>query len=174
MINVIEMAGEWDARMALQVALRRKHSLDSWMLLVTRLGDGWAWLTVSLLVVVLDFRSCVSVLLPFATGIALEFAAFKSLKKCFRRERPYQKLERVICMRVPSDRFSFPSGHTAAAFVAVAVFGSFYSWLFVPLLVLACLIGFSRVYIGVHYPSDVTAGALLGLACGLMAVLCLG
>jgi undecaprenyl-diphosphatase len=69
----------------------------------------------------------------------------------------------------PADEFSFPSGHTAAAFVMVSILGSFYPVLLLPLVILASFIGISRVYLGVHYPSDVLAGAILGIVCGGVA-----
>jgi undecaprenyl-diphosphatase len=91
-----------------------------------------------------------------------------------------QVLKRACCRKRPSfsgfealiedpDAFSFPSGHSAAAFaVAVALAGQGMG--LGPLtLGLACAIAFSRVYLGAHYPLDVAAGAAIGCACGGMA-----
>ena len=68
----------------------------------------------------------------------------------------------------PED-YSFPSGHTGASFAAVSALLFSRNKLWLPCLVLACLIGFSRLYLYVHYPTDVLAGALLGIAAGFAA-----
>jgi undecaprenyl-diphosphatase len=90
------------------------------------------------------------------------------VKRTVKRTRPALDVQASI----PPDRFSFPSGHTAAAFaLAIAMFGS--APLAVPgLLLLACCVAYGRMYLGVHYPLDVAAGAALGLLCGsIVAVL---
>jgi undecaprenyl-diphosphatase len=84
-----------------------------------------------------------------------------------RRKRPALDIQ----ASVPPDRFSFPSGHTAAAFaVAVAMTGTM-PLLVPPLLVLAIIVGYGRMYLGVHYPLDVGAGAAVGLLTGSLVAL---
>jgi len=80
------------------------------------------------------------------------------VKRVVRRTRPAAELH----LSALPDRFSFPSGHTAAAFaLAIAMFGA--SPILVPgLLLLACCVAYGRMYLGVHYPLDVAAGAALG------------
>lgn len=90
------------------------------------------------------------------------------VKRLVRRTRPDDELQ----ASVPPDRYSFPSGHTAAAFsLAIAMFGSV-PWLAPPLLLLAMVVGYGRMYLGVHYPLDVAAGAAIGLITGsILAIL---
>lgn len=84
------------------------------------------------------------------------------VKRLVRRSRPSDELQASI----PPDRYSFPSGHTAAAFsLAIAMFGSV-PLLAPPLLLLAVCVGYGRMYLGVHYPLDVAAGAAIGLITG--------
>lgn len=76
---------------------------------------------------------------------------------------PYDCIRGLIPLITPPTDYSFPSGHTAASFaVGVLLFRKLPKRYGIPALVLAALIGFSRLYLGVHYPSDVLAGALLG------------
>jgi membrane-associated phospholipid phosphatase len=93
------------------------------------------------------------------------------LKPLFHRTRPCDVNTAIqLLIHRPTD-YSFPSGHTALSFAAVS--GLWYSKAYkswrMPALVFACLIAFSRLYLYVHYPSDVLIGALVGLFCGWLA-----
>ena len=72
-------------------------------------------------------------------------------------------------VRKPGD-FSFPSGHTAAAMAAAVALIPAGKRVFYPMLALACVMGFSRLYFMVHYPTDVLAGAVCGALCGWAAL----
>lgn len=93
------------------------------------------------------------------------------IKRTVVRGRPFMVDGRVSLVRVP-DRFSFPSGHaTASMAVAVTYAAAFPLWAG-PLLFIAFLVGFSRIRLGVHYPSDVLVGQLIAVAtASLFAVL---
>jgi undecaprenyl-diphosphatase len=87
----------------------------------------------------------------------------------FQRVRPCQALQGVQLLVGCSESFSFPSNHATNSFALAAFFAVSYRRFAVPLFVLAALVGYSRIYVGVHYPGDVLAGALLGTLAGLAA-----
>lgn len=99
--------------------------------------------------------------------LALSSLLVQAIKRNVVRARPTGDAAREAHVRLP-DRFSFPSGHATAAmgvaFVHAVNFPAF-GW---PLLLLAVLVGVSRVRLGVHYPGDVLAGQLIGIATGAM------
>ena len=89
------------------------------------------------------------------------------LKHLFARVRPCNVDTTVELLVKRPKGFSFPSGHSAAAFCAVGVlYGAKIKRIFWPALILACLIAFSRLYLYVHFPTDVLAGALCGFFIG--------
>jgi membrane-associated phospholipid phosphatase len=90
------------------------------------------------------------------------------LKYAFDRERPYVKYPDKTHPIEPEDSPSFPSGHTAAAFsLATSLSITYPKWYVIaPSAVWACGVGMARMNQGVHYPSDVLAGAAIGIGCG--------
>jgi undecaprenyl-diphosphatase len=107
-------------------------------------------------------------------SFAVELPICTILKYGIKRNRPFEKLETVRKRRSPGDRFSLPSGHTAAAFLMTVLLSCFFPVLLPPLLVWASLVGTSRIYLGVHYPTDVLAGMALGILSGLSGIVLSG
>lgn len=139
---------------------------DAVMPFITHLGDGGAvWITLNLcLLAVPKTRRAGAVL---SASLVLEATCCNLLLKPFvARVRPCD-INTTIQLLVsrPTD-FSFPSGHTGASFAAVSALYFSGSRLWPAALVLAVLIAFSRLYLYVHYPTDVLAGALLGIILG--------
>jgi undecaprenyl-diphosphatase len=125
---------------------------------ITRIGNGPFWGGVCILFLFINVSAGITLIIALLTQLVLQHI----LKKMFHRKRPYVAHDDVLFIMSPPDRFSFPSGHTAGAFVLVFIFHILYPFLFIPMLILASLIAFSRMYLGLHYPSDVLAGILLG------------
>lgn len=137
---------------------------------VSRLGDGVFWYAL-MLALLMAFRgdAVPGVAVMICTGLFCA-ALYKVLKHKTSRQRPYQIHRDIICSATPLDQFSFPSGHTlhAVAFSVVAVtYFPMLLWLVLPFTL---LVAASRVILGLHYPSDVLAGALIGLAIASGAV----
>ncbi|MGA5193953.1 phosphatase PAP2 family protein [Streptomyces exfoliatus] len=106
-------------------------------------------------------------------AIAVASAAANLLgKRLVRRQRPDREAARVVAGRhVPMpDSASFPSGHTASAVAFATAVGVVLPPAAVPLQVLAMAVGYSRVHTGVHYPGDVAAGAVLGMASAVVSL----
>jgi undecaprenyl-diphosphatase len=130
--------------------------------IVSRLGDGIIWYVLIFLLPVLYGPAAIkpSVVMAF-TGI-LGVALYKLLKRVFVRERPFITHSTIDLAMAPLDRYSFPSGHTlhavSFAWQATVHFPEL-GWVLIPL---AALIAASRVVLGLHYPTDVLAGAAIG------------
>jgi undecaprenyl-diphosphatase len=95
--------------------------------------------------------------------LAISHAAVQLLKRTAIRGRPSAGADVMAVVPEP-DRFSFPSGHATASMALALAYGSSYPALAGPLLLLALGVGFSRIRLGVHYPSDVVAGQLIAAA----------
>lgn len=84
------------------------------------------------------------------------------LKFSVNRIRPFLKIENLNIKKIGIDKYSFPSGHTTAAFSMAVMFSLTFSSFSFVFIAVASLVGISRMYLGVHYPSDVIVGSLLG------------
>ncbi len=127
---------------------------------VSRLGDGWLWYGLILLFVLLPGSAIAAVHLALTGGVGV--LSYRLIKRHAVRERPFITHPAINRAAEPLDRFSFPSGHTLHA-VCFAILGAHYlPELALPLAGFAILVALSRVVLGLHYPTDVAAGALLG------------
>ena len=107
-------------------------------------------------------------------SFAFELPICTIMKYGIKRSRPFETLEAVHKRRSPGDRFSLPSGHTAAAFVIAILLSYFFPVLLLPSVIWASLVGMSRIYLGVHYPTDVLAGMAVGILSGLSGIILAG
>ena len=139
--------------------------------LISRLGDGVFWYTIMLAILVVNGSDgivpVVHMLVVGLSGTVL----YKWLKGKTLRPRPYEVHQDIWLTGRPLDRFSFPSGHTlhAVAFSAIAVF--YYPSLFMLVVPFAVMVALSRVVLGLHYPSDVLMGALIGFSLSALSLM---
>ncbi|MCM3124301.1 phosphatase PAP2 family protein [Mesobacillus sp. AQ2] len=104
-----------------------------------------------------------------AAALALSHLPVHFIKKWYPRKRPYIILENAFFPSNPLQDHSFPSGHTTAIFSLVLPFILFMPVLSAALVPLACMVALSRVYLGLHYPTDILVGALLGTTAGILS-----
>jgi undecaprenyl-diphosphatase len=160
---------EIDERLSARLRVAEKPGvLRSAAVLVGHTGDSWFWLAGLAILYFVGPEYWKSRALVMAVGIGLTAAAVMAIKFTVRRKRPEGELG-MIYRR--TDPHSFPSGHAARAVVlAVVEIGLGPTWLGILLVVWAAAVVLARVLMGVHYLSDVLAGAVLG---GLMGILVL-
>ncbi len=111
---------------------------------------------------------------PYLQAILLAFLIeriiYFVLKNSLKRNRPEATLKNFHSIITPSDQFSFPSGHTSAAFMMATLRSFYFPSLFIPLYCWATLVGCSRVVLGVHFPTDILVGSILGIGTAIFSL----
>lgn len=133
---------------------------------VSRLGDGLFWYALMIGILIVKGAEGLTPVLHIALAGLAGTTLYKWLKGKTLRPRPYEVHQDIWLTGKPLDKFSFPSGHTLHAVVFCVVMINYYPQLAIIAVPFTTLVGLSRVVLGLHYPSDVLAGALLG---GLIA-----
>ena len=149
----------------------KTKAMDRVMLWSTRLGDGGIiWIIYAVILLISRENREVGVALFFAVTVCAVVGNFV-IKPAFRRTRPCNRDETkpFLLRRRPSDS-SFPSCHTMTSFAAVVAISQAGGILGMTSMVFAAMISFSRMYLFVHYPSDVLIGAIMGIAAGRLFV----
>jgi undecaprenyl-diphosphatase len=129
---------------------------------VSWLGDGIFWYTLILLLPVVFGEAGLMPALRMAIVGFAGLALYKYLKSRLVRERPYISLAGIVAGTKALDRYSFPSGHTLHAVSFTVLATASFPGLAILLIPVAVLVAMSRVVLGLHYPSDVLAGATIG------------
>lgn len=130
---------------------------------VSRSGDGYGYLAFIVFAYGMGWPEASLLTLLLLAGFAIELPCYWALKNLLRRPRPYQHLSPLVAVITASDKFSFPSGHTTAAFLFASLCSTQLPELTFYLYIWASAVGLSRVALGVHYPTDIAAGAVLGI-----------
>ena len=159
--------------MELQIldALQKIHTpiIDILMCGITRLGDaGMIWILLCIVLLLMP-KTRKSGMVLLAALLADLLICNVILKPTIQRIRPFDVITDIeLLVKRPLD-YSFPSGHTAASFTSVmALYLAGEKKLWIPALVLAVLIAFSRLYLYVHYPTDVLGGMIIGVISGAL------
>lgn len=169
----------WSRRQ--QAWLARERSLSDWMRgaatrawifnvlkLASRLGDGWVWVGALLVVGFAGGNSGAAAAVRLFSVGAIDLVLYRIIKRWIARPRPSVSTSLIQRVR-PLDVFSFPSGHVMHAVACSIVLTAYFPAAAVVVWPLTTLIALSRVILGLHYPSDVIAGAALGAAVALLS-----
>jgi undecaprenyl-diphosphatase len=155
-----------DARIYLAVnEAPHAGALDSfaWLLALVTTG-GWIWAIGTLLAYLLRVeRSWPALKRLLPSLVVTTWLIEYPIKAFFRRRRPFVRIVQALVIGKKPGSWSFPSGHTGASFASAWILGCVWPRRAPVFFSLAGLVGFSRIYVGAHYPGDVTSGALLGM-----------
>lgn len=151
----------------------RSPLLTGILTFITRLGDGgfiWILLTILLLIPKKTRKAAFSMAAALIWSLIITNLL---LKNSVARVRPYEVVEGLRILIDPPQDWSFPSGHTSASLAAaVVMLRMLPRKIGIPGIILAALISLSRLYVGVHYPTDVLGGAVIGVICALLGEMC--
>lgn len=155
----------------------QEHIRMDWMdgiwKFITFLGDaGWFWIALGIVLLIPKKTRKVGLMALLALGLGALITNV-TLKPLIARTRPFDLVEAIVPLVDRPHDFSFPSGHTCASFACAWVYYRMLPKKYgVPAVILAALIGGSRLYMGVHYPTDVLGGFLVGMISAM--VICYG
>src|SRR5215472_15526782 len=141
-----------------------------WMICATRGGDGWLWYALGAAILLFGGDARFAAVGAGALSSGAGIAVFLTLKKAANRRRPCAFEPHCWATLLPPDRFSFPSGHTITAFAVSISLAHFYPELTFGLLFCALSVAASRILLGMHFLSDVVAGAAIGTLLARAAV----
>jgi len=156
--SVMRRANNWEAPRWVRL----------YVISATRVGDGWLWYAMGLAIVMLGGRTRFNAVGAAGISSILSILLFLCLKRLTGRRRPCQIEPHCWATLLPPDRFSFPSGHTMTAFAVAIPLSLYYPTLTIGLLFCALSIAMSRILLGMHFLSDVVAGALIGTGLGYL------
>jgi undecaprenyl-diphosphatase len=156
--NVMHRVNNWEAPRWVRL----------YVISATRGGDGWLWYAMGLAILALGGKTRYEALGAAGLSSVLTILLFSQLKRLTGRRRPCQIEPHCWATLLPPDQFSFPSGHTMTAFAVAIPLSLFYPTLSIGLLFCALSIAMSRILLGMHFLSDVVAGALIGTGLGYL------
>jgi len=137
---------------------------------ISRSADGSLYILYGMALLIVFGAFGRILLLAMLSAFAANLIVYYLVKNLIKRERPFRAIENLSNLIVPPDKYSFPSGHTAGAFIIAQIMSFQFPALEGPLFIWAGLVGISRIFLRVHYPTDVVAGSVLGWVTSAMGI----
>lgn len=161
---------QWDARLLKRLFQQgqRRRSVIQLSRITSRSGDGYLQIALPITAWLLASPAASAYTVSLALALAIERTIYLTLKNGLQRRRPQEIIPSFSALVIPSDRFSFPSGHTSAAFCLATMTGIVFGGPFLTLYGWACGVGMSRILLGAHFPGDTIAGATMGSAIAII------
>ena len=167
---MLERIQAWDDRVLHRLAKLHTPILNRIMILITTTGDnGYIWFVFSVPFLLMNRWRLTGFTILMSMGIA-SLCGEITIKHIVKRVRPCNKAYDEYLLIKNPPHYSFPSGHTTASFAVSAVICLMCPAIAAPVCIYAFLIAFSRLYLLVHYPTDVLAGMFIGSTCGTICV----
>ena len=158
----------YDAQISIFFSENRDSIINSVMIFASFLANWYIWIFIVLILSLILWHGKKQFIVPLWLSVIIGQAIVFILKLIIMRERPYDALG-IIGLDIQSDS-SFPSGHAAAVFSIIPVITRAFKKTYFIILLFACLVVLSRIYLGVHYLTDVATGALIGYTTSLIVV----
>ncbi|MFA6970045.1 MAG: phosphatase PAP2 family protein [Gallionella sp.] len=167
----LQRISHYDVELCLFCNRQSRHLfVRSVFCLISRLGDGIFWYILMAVLLLSYQHEALPAVLHMLSVALVGTVIYKLIKGRTHRPRPFNVYPAIVCTGKTLDQFSFPSGHTlhAVSFSIIAVlYFPMLIWLVVPFTLLVAL---SRPILGLHYPSDVLAGATLGALIAIISI----
>jgi len=170
-MTVLENIHQYDERLLLWCQKSRYYpSFINVMRMISRSGDGYVHFFLPTLYLLFSPEDGVQFFILCLLAFAIERPIYFVLKNILKRQRPPSVIPDFKSIVTASDKFSFPSGHTMAAFLIAGLYSLYFQEISITLYIWASLVACSRVVLGVHFPTDTLAGASLGTLIAFIAV----
>jgi len=168
--NMRERIQAWDDRMLMRIAKRHTPLMNRIMIMITSSGNnGLIWFALAVPMLLMNRWRLMGFTVLAAMGIATLTGEI-TIKHIVKRVRPCNKAFDEYLLIENPPHYSFPSGHTTASFAVAAVIMIMCPTIYTPVVLYAAMISLSRLYLLVHYPTDVLAGIVIGTVCGLVSI----
>ena len=153
--------------------LKIRQPLTAFSHVISKTADGYLYPLFAIALWWFEFPGALQIIAVMLFAYAVERSIYFVVKRHFKRNRPGDAIDGFTMFVKPSDQFSFPSGHTSAAFMFAVFIGFLFPAIALPIFLWAFSIGLSRVFLGVHFPTDCVAGMCIGTAIATLSILTL-